>query len=160
MAAPMPAIDWEEEQDSSEPEEITAWEDTPRSSSRLLESLHQELEAEIRQAESVLGPPEINGQERLYSEETLDRAVAFLRMHIEGLWRSYGFKTPIPTIGPGPDGSVDLFWEQVSWKLLVNIPATTDALATFYGDDHGRQKTKGSLDPNKFSFSIAACLMA
>lgn len=159
MAAPMPAI-WEEEQDSSEPEEMPDWEDTPRSSSRLLESLRQELEAEIGQAESVLRLPEMNGQEQLYSEKTLDRAVAFLKMHIEELWRSYGFRASVPVIGPGPDGSVDLFWERVSWKLLVNIPATTDALATFYGDDHGRQKTKGSFDPNKFSFSIAACLMA
>lgn len=160
MATAMTAIDWEQEQDSSEPEETAIWEDTPQSSSRLLESRRQELRSEIAHAKSILSQPEINGQEGLYSEETLDRATAFLKMHIEELWQSYGFNAPIPTIGPGPDGSVDLFWEQVSWKLLVNIPATTGALATFYGDDHGRQKTKGSFDPNKFSFNIAACLMA
>jgi hypothetical protein len=154
----MPALDWDQRGPVPVPsEEIGYWDDTPRASSRLLKSQRQELEAEIEQAKSIL---EIHDQEGLYSEETLDRAIAFLRVHAEGLWRSYGFSAPIPTIGPGPNGSVDLFWEQVSWKLLVNIPATRDALATFYRDDHGRQKAKGSFDPDKFSVNIAACLMA
>jgi hypothetical protein len=156
MATAMPVIDWEQEQEQ-EQDTPEACEDTaPTSSSRLLQSQRQELEAEIQRAKSI---PEIHSEEGLYSQETLDRAVAFLRMHVEGLWRSYGVKAPIPTIGPGPNGSVDLFWERVPWQLLVNIPAATNALATFYGHDQRQQKTKGSVDPNTFSFSIAACLM-
>jgi hypothetical protein len=156
MATAMPAIDWEQEQeqDTFTPESC---EDTaPTSSGRLLQSQRQELETEIRRAKSI---PEIHGPEGLYSQETLDRAVAFLRMHVERLWRSYGVRAPIPAIGPGPDGSVDIFWELAPWQLLVNIPANPNALATFYGHDQRQQKTKGSVDSNTFSFSIAACLM-
>jgi hypothetical protein len=162
MATAMPALDWIQDNEPLETEGAPAdtWEDTPQASSRLLKAQRQEIEAEIEQAKSILKSPELDDKEKLYSEETLDRAVAFMKMHIEFVWRSYGMKAPIPTIGPGPHGSVDLYWEQASWRLLVNIPAATDALATFYADDHGRQKTRGSVDPNKFSVSVAACLMA
>jgi len=156
MATAMVSIDLREEEGSShEPEEIVAWEDASRPSGRLLRSQRLELQAETEHARGILGT---HDQEDFYSEAALDRAVAFLEMHLEKLWRSYGFRAPIPTIGPGPAGSVDLFWERNSWKLLVNIPATPDAMATFYADDRGRQRTKGSFDSNEFSPSIAACL--
>jgi hypothetical protein len=155
MATAMVATDLGEEQDSYEPEETAAWEVASQPSSRLLRSQRQELWAEIEHARSI---PGTHDQEGFYSEETLDRAVAFLEMHIDRLWRSYGVRAPIPTIGPGPAGSVDLFWEWASWKLLVNIPAAPDTLATFYADDRGRQRTKGSFDSNEFSPGIAACL--
>jgi len=152
---------WEEEQEQAPgPTEICILENTLHGSSRLLKNQHQGLEAEIQHAKTILGQPEMTAQEGIYSEETLDRAIAFLRTHIEGLWQSHGLNAPIPTIGPGPAGSVDLYWAQPSWRLLVNIPAATNALATFYTDDRGQQKTRGSVDPNKFSVSIAACLMA
>lgn len=163
MPTAMTVFDWEQEQEQESPgppTEICTLEDSLQGSSRFLNSHRQGLEAEIENARKILGEPDITAQEGIYSEETLDRAVGFLKTHIEGIWQSYGIKAPIPTIGPGPAGSVDLYWEQASWKLLINIPAATDALATFYADDHGRQKTRGSVDPYKFSVSIAACLMA
>jgi len=143
----MPALDYEQEQCASESE---------AGSSLLLQSQRQELHAEIQRAKSI---PKVHGREGLYSEETLDRAIAFLRAHIERLWQSYGVKAPMPVIGPGPNRSVDLFWETPPWQLLVNIPASTNTLATFYGHDQNRQKIKGSFDPQTFSFSVAACLM-
>ncbi|SRR5260221_4778014 len=161
MASAMPALEaLETEGAPAEGALMETWEDTPQASSRLLKTQCQEVEAEIAHAKDILRLPELDDKESLYSEETLDRAVAFMKTHIEWVWRSYGTKAPIPTIGPGPHGRVDLYWEQPSWRLLVNIPATKDALATFYADDYGRQKTRGSVDPNKFSVTIAACLMA
>ena len=130
-------IDWDEDQE----QELTAPMETP-ASARLVESHHQELSAEIERAKSMVGQSEIDG-EVIYSQHTLDRAVAFLKMHVEWLWRTCGIYAHVPMIGPGPSGSVDLFWRQPSWKLLV----------------YGVQKTKGTLDITKFSHNIAACLM-
>jgi hypothetical protein len=166
MASAMPALEpLEIERTPTEgaPTEVAlmeTWEDTPQASSRLLKAQCQEVEVEIEHAKSILRQPELDDKESLYSEETLDRAVAFMKTHIESVWRSYGVKAPIPTIGPGPHGSVDLYWEQPSWKLLVNIPADKDAPATFYGDDYGRQKIKGSLDSKALSITIVAWLTA
>ncbi len=95
----------------------------------------------------------------VYSEGTLNRAIAFLMMHLEQLWRQFGVCPPIPKIGPGPDGSVDLHWREPSWELLVNIPADTNELAAFYGDNYGAQKIKGSLESQKFNLGIAEWLM-
>ena len=133
--------------------------DVPEGSERLLEAQRQKFDAEVGRAKSIIADPEQHGDETLYSEETLGRAITFLKTHIEWVWRTCGTKAPIPTIGPGPNESVDLYWKQPSWKLLVNIPADKDALATFYGDDYGRQRTKGSLDPNELSSTVVAWLM-
>lgn len=136
MATAMPAIDW----------------------AQVFE--RQELEAEIEQANNILDQPaEGEEGETLYSKETLDRAVKFLRLHIEEALRTYSLQAPSPKIGPGPNRSVDLYWRQPSWKLLVNIPADAGTPATFYGDDYESQRTKGSLDPKKISITVLAWLM-
>ena len=80
-------------------------------------------------------------------------------MEAEGLWESWGMRLPVPRIGPGPEGSIDLHWKQPSWELLVNIPADANEMATFYGDNYGVQKIRGTLDPQKFNLGIAAWLM-
>ena len=67
-------IDWDEDQE----QELTAPMETP-ASARLVESHHQELSAEIERAKSMVGQSEIDG-EVIYSQHTLDRAVAFLKM--------------------------------------------------------------------------------
>lgn len=94
-----------------------------------------------------------------YSMSTLDRAVAFLTTYLEEIWEKYGIRIPVPRMGPGPDGSIDIHWKQPTWELLVNIPADDSAMAVFYGDNYGAQKIKGSLDPRNFNLGIAAWLM-
>jgi hypothetical protein len=119
------------------------------------------LQAEIEQARRILElKDDWDGEGSAgYSEETFDRAVAFLKTHMKGLWNSYGIRIPIPRIGTGPDGSIDLHWKEPSWELLVNIPADPNEMAVFYGDNYGVQKIRGSLDPNKVNLGIAAWLM-
>lgn len=159
MATAAAVLEWkqDEQQPITEPAQVVAWEAPPRGASRLLEAQRKEISEEIAHAKEILNQ-QMEGE--LYSAETLDRAVAFLKGHIEGAWRAHAAKVPIPVIGSGPSGSVDLYWEQPTWKLLVNIPADKDASATFYGDDYGRQKTKGSLDPDTVSIAIVAWLMS
>jgi hypothetical protein len=133
-----------------------AQEKAQQGSNRLLEDQYEALEAEIERAEDTITQADQEG-EILYSEETLQRAITFLRMHIKWLWRSFGVNVPIPVIGPGPDGSVDLFWNQSSWELLVNISADAGTFATFYGNDRGMQRSKGRLDPKKVSPNLVLC---
>ena len=94
-----------------------------------------------------------------YSQETLDRAVAFLTVHSEQLKKFY-LQLPVPRISPGPDGSIDLHWKRQSWELLVNIPARPDEMAVFYGDNYGAQKIRGKIDPSLFNFGLANWLIA
>ncbi|MBZ5503507.1 MAG: hypothetical protein LAN59_14955 [Acidobacteriia bacterium] len=120
----------------------------------------QGLDAEIERAKGILKlQDDWDGEgSRAYSEETFNRAVVFLIKHIGRGWESCGLPSPIPRIGPGPDGSIDLHWRQPSWELLVNIPADPNEMATFYGDNYGLQKIRGSLDPQKIDSGIAGWL--
>ena len=119
------------------------------------------LKAEIAQARKIL---ELSNDwdgagSQAYSEDTFNRATAFLNSHSEYL-NKHGLSLPVPNIGPGPDGSIDLHWKRPSWELLVNIPARADEMAVFYGDNYGVQKIRGSLDPSTFNFGIATWLMS
>lgn len=148
MATPAMAIDWQV--DLSYPE--------PEPGHQVIDGRQAELNAELARARSIAG--KVVDEELAYSEETLARAVAFLKIHGDWLWKTCGIAVPVPMIGPGPNASVDLFWRRSSGKLLVNIPAAPDALATFYGDDFGVQKAKGTIEPTKVSMNVVACLMA
>ena len=53
----------------------------------------------------------------------------------------------VPSIMPGPGGSIDVHWKNKSFELLINFPPAPGAPATFYGDDYGTIVIKGQLDP-------------
>src|SRR5271165_742010 len=80
-----------------------------------------DLKAEIEQASKMLElEDDWDGEgSQTYSRDTFNRAVAFLTRHSEQL-KPYGIRLPVPKIGPGPDGSIDLHWKRRSWELLVN----------------------------------------
>jgi hypothetical protein len=91
-----------------------------------------------------------------YSTITLNRSIQFLKHHATYLWQTLGVDCPVPKMGPGPNGTIDIHWKEHNWELLVNIPET--GVAAFYGDDYGKQKIKGSLEPEKFNSGIAEWL--
>ena len=68
-----------------------------------------------------------------YSKATLDRAINFLKVHVNALIEESG-KIIVPRILPGPDGSIDLHWRTSELELLVNVPPD-DGPVSFYGDD-------------------------
>jgi hypothetical protein len=132
---------------------------SPQTSAEILDEHRQKIEAEIQRANDARVSLEEEGEADIYSQKTLDRASAFLKVHMSWSWNASGTLAPIPAIGPGPNGSVDLYWTTSRRKLLVNIPASEDASATFYGDDNHRQKIKGSFDANDLSLAVIAWLM-
>ena len=64
----------------------------------------------------------------------------------------------MPQINPGPDGSIDLFWDQPTLELLVNIPANSTQEASFYGEDR-RSHIKGSFDTSERGIGVVFWLM-
>jgi hypothetical protein len=89
----------------------------------------------------------------LYSRDTLHRASAFLKAQSAQALKMYGAFAPVPNIGIGPNGSVDLHWKRNDWELLVNIPADNDEPATYYGDNYGIHNTKGTFTPTTFDWA-------
>jgi hypothetical protein len=114
-----------------------------------------ELDKEIERAKCILdGVVEGEDEEDfpIYTKAALARAIVFLRSQSDQFRKIGVSSVPVPKIGPGPNSSVDLHWRREGWELLVNIPSDSNRPATFYGDDYGVQKIKGSFDttiPNR-----------
>ena len=105
------------------------------------------LDDAVNESRSILGlGQDWDGQgAEGYSESTWQRAVDILYRFHE--WTSRVGKTaPVPVIGPGPNGSIDLHWKSQQIELLVNVSKDTDAPAEFYGDDYGKFSIKGTFD--------------
>jgi len=120
-----------------------------------------DLRIEIQLAEEMVSRMEIEDDEDApaFDRETLARAVGFLNAQSAEIRRMYGSFPPVPNIAPGPNMSVDLHWKTTNWELLVNIPASREKLATFYGDNYGTQRVKGSFDLTAFNYGIISWMM-
>lgn len=94
-----------------------------------------------------------------YEAETIQRARLFLEIHHQQLWKQFGLTMPQPTVGPGPDGSVDLLWKRPQGELLISIAAGPAGTATYSGADSLGQRAKGSFFPGTLNRSILACLL-
>ena len=133
---------------------------TESASSEHAEEQDTSLVAELARAESSLAAPEEEDEEALgFSSEALVRAKAFLLTQSKQFRKICGYFPPAPRIGPGPRGSVDLYWKEKDWELLINVPLESTKLATFYGDDYGSQKIKGSFAPSSFHYGIIPWLI-
>jgi hypothetical protein len=95
------------------------------------------------------------------AEATWDVAASFLRRQAEIYWRHHVAVIPVPHIAPGSDGSIDIHWKTDRFELLVNIYQGPDFTAGFYGEDCGRSKIKGKLDPVSKSayLPLISCVM-
>ena len=91
-----------------------------------------------------------------YEKETIRRAGALLRK----LARCYiGIaEIPVPSIGPGPDGTIELFWRGESGRLLVNVPASDSEPVVLYGEHDRGTKAKESFELSRLD-KVAAWLM-
>lgn len=89
---------------------------------------------------------------------TWKRAVTFLAKHARWLAANEDCIIDAPRIDPGPNGSIDLNWESDDFELLVNIRADPNEPAGFYGDDKGRLKIKGTLDPSAYNEGLLSWL--
>jgi hypothetical protein len=94
-----------------------------------------------------------NNSGRAYSPETWEKAVRFIAGYAQWLFDVFGKVIFTPKIYHGPDGSIDLYWENPRFNLLINIPPG-DEPATFYGDNYGSQVIEGKFDPSRFQQAL------
>lgn len=76
-----------------------------------------------------------------YHKETWARAVTFLLNMSAELWTDKDQAVPVPRIGKGPEGSIDIHWQLPDRELLVNIAAFPANSMSFYGDLLGEKDT-------------------
>jgi hypothetical protein len=117
---------------------------------------YSQLQLVIDGSRSILElPGNFDGEGALpYSAATWKRAVDFL----EAQWRAFRKRTGhimvLPDIGPGPEGSIDLYWYTDEFRLLVNIPGEAKEQVTVSGNSNGSKKIEYSFDPSKLSLRL------
>lgn len=89
------------------------------------------------------------------AESTWERAAEFMRKTASTLWTVHGRRMESPSLVPVADGGIDLHWKLPNRELLISIPASANALATYYGDDtRGWNIVEGKLDTHAPSQSL------
>lgn len=89
-----------------------------------------------------------------YRPETLARALRFLQRSFHSILAERRVEMTLPEVLPGPKGSIDLHWKASDSELLINVPEDVNAPATFYGDDYGQLRIKGSFDPDTYNLGL------
>jgi hypothetical protein len=83
-----------------------------------------------------------------YAEATWRRAVGIAIASASRFFAVYDEVPPAPSIAKGPDGSVDVLWQSVSKKVMINVPADSGSIAYHgYDPDNPEREIKGLLDP-------------
>ena len=127
--------------------------DRPKTPALTWENLPSTLEqlARVIRASHDLMELEDEDGSRLCDEATWQRAITFLINQALWLLNEKRRVMQTPDIWAGPDQSIDLHWETSSYELLINVPADANQPAGFYGDDKGKLKIKGTLDPSRLT---------
>jgi hypothetical protein len=85
------------------------------------------------------------------------KSVLFISKLSVKIFKNFGQIVKTPKIYHGPNGSLDIYWENESFNLLINIPKT--GVATFYGDNYQNNKIEGSFEPANISLNILPFLI-
>jgi hypothetical protein len=81
-----------------------------------------------------------------YTEKTWKRAMTFLLKNAVALWQEKQLLINAPAVHNGPEGSIDIYWETPSKKLLINVPSDDSEPVKFYGYDTRGNEVKGTLN--------------
>lgn len=79
------------------------------------------------------------------SKDALERACKLLKVLNVHIMTNFKSIMDTPSIDPCADGSVDLFWHDKNYQLLINVNHSIDKLATYYGK-FGGVAVKGVVD--------------
>jgi hypothetical protein len=91
----------------------------------------QSLETTIEKSKRLLA--DVVDDFKPIDQQTWNRAIMFLRSLAVRSSKDRGEILPVPHIGPGGQGSIDLYWNlDTSSAMLINFPSNSD-LCTFYG---------------------------
>ena len=148
---------------------VLEWQVEPEEIRRMGETSNRYLDSIRGRSKLRLNPPKRNSLPWLIigtaravlntATETINSAAEFLMSQDRLLRELCGISLPVPQINPGPDGSIDLFWKQPTWELLVNVPENANESASFYGEDQTGHTIKGSLDTSEPNLGVIVWLM-
>ena len=111
----------------------------------------QDIESVIEKSKRLL--MDVSEDYKPIEQETWNRAILFLRSLAVRSQKDRTVVLPVPHIGPGGDGSIDLYWNVDNGTLLINFPSDSN-LCTFYGD-RGVTKLKGTMEVTGDTFKSA-----
>ena len=95
-----------------------------------------------------------------YTEETWKRAMEFLWKMAEVFYDRLGGRNFFPpAINPGPNGSIDLHWNQQKFELLLNFPASPVQFPSCHGADSYGVKHDRELNHPKDHVAMARWVM-
>ena len=94
-----------------------------------------------------------------YRESTLIKSVDFLTKYALWIWEMMEIVIDTPKFLPGPNGSIDLFWEKDNYDLLINIPVPPNNIAGFYGDNKKDTQIEGKFNLKSYNQGIFLCLL-
>ncbi|MEK7257879.1 MAG: hypothetical protein AAB316_24185 [Bacteroidota bacterium] len=120
-----------------------------------------EIKQSIEEAYSILdleadwddeGSPAID-------KHTFIRAIHFVMDYASWLFYKHGIILAPPQILPGSDGSIDILWRSINYRMLINIPSDENKQAEYYGDDiKDGNSIKGKVPTNGIKEHLALWL--
>jgi len=94
------------------------------------------------------------GAER-YNESTLKDSINFLIVYALWISKKHNSKVFVPKITHGPEGSIDIIWEENDYRLVINIEKGGEKASFYY--DNGKnlsQFIEGSFDVDNCNFKL------
>ena len=121
-----------------------------------------QIEKAIELSKYILELPENWDEEDSpsYARETWDRATQFTRRTALQYKKSQGQIMPTPEITHGPDGSIDVRWENGGRSLLLNFPANKETPVDFFGVDDENYSIQGTVKLSSQNEWLLAWLMS
>ncbi len=116
-----------------------------------VESPLSPLESEIEQSRKMLELEEDwddNGAHPI-SKETWERATGLLRRMMISCNHATGCAAPVPIISACADGTIDIYWDTDSFRLLINVVPVALGNCEYYGESKSGQTMKGKFSPEK-----------
>lgn len=74
-----------------------------------------------------------------------ERAVELLSSYAKQARDNFNLAIDAPEILPGPDQSIDLYWNRPKYEMLINVPVDRNEIPTYYGDDRRGNSIKGTI---------------
>jgi hypothetical protein len=122
--------------------------------------LFQHVEESIESSRGILGLGDNWDDDgaKAVPRDTWERAAGFVRKVARDVYRRTRREVPAPKISPCVDGSVDIFWQNGQFKLLINIPDKAMPLE-FYGETSSGSNLKGTIPSDERDLGMLCLLM-
>ena len=116
--------------------------------------------AQINETEKYFSNADNSDEEEglIFNLETFRRASSFLIKYTKEVLRKLNILIDVPNIYPGPDNSIDIYWENDFYELLLNIPPIGNSIATYYGDNKNNENTKGTINLDAKNINLGLIL--